>query len=176
MGSGMIVAALVSITAILIAAYVFTTGGFYMVDTLTESFKEMQDTNNELLKTEINIGSIIVSGQNINVTLNNTGYEKIREFSRMDVIMHYYTPGGGPEGTMKIISIPYTDQGTPNEDEWTVTRILPTVINPGIFDPDEEMTIWIKMSSGDPVMEESMNNWLQITTPNGISASKYFNG
>ena len=173
----MIVAALVSIAAILVATYVFTTGGFYMVDTLTYSFKEMQDTNNEQLKTEINIDSINqADGQNIYVTLNNTGHEKIRDFSRMDVIVHYYTPGGGPEGTLKIIWIPYTDQGTPNDNEWTVTGISPAAINPGIFDPGEEMTIWIKISSGDPVMEGSVNNWLQITTPNGVSASKYFNG
>lgn len=172
----MIVAALVSITAILIAAYIFTTGGFYMADMLTDSIKEMQDTKNEQLKTRIDVENIIATGQNINVTLYNSGQEKIRAFSKMDVIVHYYTPGGGPEGTLKIIRVPYTDQGTLNDNEWTVTGISPTTINPGIFDPDEEMAIWIKMSSGDPVKEGSVNNWLQITTPNGISASKYFNG
>ncbi|MHC1567416.1 MAG: hypothetical protein ACXQT5_03510 [Candidatus Syntropharchaeia archaeon] len=172
MGFGTIVAALVSITMILMAAYIFTTGGLYMIDVLTNSIKMMQNNKNEQLKTEIEISNIIANGTNINVTVNNTGHTKIREFSKMDVIIHYYTL---PTGTMKIVWISYTDE-TPNDNEWTVTEISPDKINPGIFDPGERMTIWIKLSSEYPVDPESVNNWLQITAPNGVSTSGYFNG
>ncbi len=167
MGFGTIVAALVSVAAILLASYTFIIGGFFMTDVLTHSTKEMMDNKNAQLKTEIEIGNITANGQNINVTLNNTGHEKIREFSKMDVILHYYT---GSPGTLKIIWMPYTD-GIPENNEWTKTGISPDNINPGIFNPDEKMSIWIKVS--DPV--NSGNNWLQITTPNGVSTSGYFN-
>ena len=173
MGAGSIIAAIVAVAAILIAANVVITGGLYMADTLTSSMKEVQDTKNEQLKTEIEIGNITADGSTIDVTLANTGHEKIREFSQMDVILHYYTPAGG--GTLKIVWISYTEETTPGDNEWTITGISPDNINPGIFDPDEEMTILIKVS-GSPVKVGSENNWLQITTPNGVSTSKYFSG
>ena len=173
MGAGSIIAAIVAVAAILIAANVAITGGLYMADTLTSSMKEVQDTKNEQLKTEIEIGNITADGSTIDVTLANTGHEGIREFSQMDVILHYYTPAD--EGTLKIVWIAYTEETTPGDNEWTITGISPDKINPGIFDPDEEMTIRIKVS-GFPVKVNSVNNWLQITTPNGVSTSKYFSG
>lgn len=173
MGAGSIIAAIVAVAAILIAANVVITGGLYMTNTLTSSMKEVQDTKNEQLKTEIELGNITADGSAIDVTLANTGHERIREFSQMDVILHYYTPIGG--GTLKIVRIPYTEETTPGDNEWTITGISPDNINPGIFDPDEEMTILIKVNAY-PVEADSVNNWLQITTPNGVSTSKYFSG
>ena len=175
MGAGSIIAAIVAVAAILIAANIVITGGLYMADTLTSSMKEAQDAKNEQLKTEIEISNITADGSTINVTLCNTGHERIREFSQVDAILHYYTPGGGPEGILKIVRISYTKETTPGDNEWTITGIAPDNINPGIFDPDEEMTIRIKVS-GSPVKINSENNWLQITTPNGVSTSKYFSG
>jgi len=37
------------------------------------------------------------------------------------------------------------------------------------------MTIRIEVDDSDPMKYEYIN-WLQITTPNGVSTSKYFNG
>ena len=171
MGAGSIIAAIVAVAAILIAANVVITGGLYMTNTLTSSMKEVQDTKNEQLKTEIEISNITANGTRIDVTLCNTGHERIREYSQMDLIVHYHSVNGG---YVRIVWLPYTN-GTPGGDEWTVTGISPDLINPDIFDPDEEMTIRIEVDDSDPMKYEYIN-WLQITTPNGVGTSKYFSG
>lgn len=171
MGAGSIIAAIVAVAAILIAANVVITGGLYMTNTLTSSMKEVQDAKNEQLKTEIEISNITANGTRIDVTLRNTGHERIREYSQMDLIVHYHSVNGG---YVRIVWLPYTN-GTPGGDEWTVTGISPDLINPDIFDPDEEMTIRIEVDDSDPMKYEYIN-WLQITTPNGVSTSKYFSG
>jgi len=172
MGAGSIIAAIVAVAAILIAANVVITGGLYMTDTLTSSIKEVQDAKNEQLKTEIEISNITANGTCIDVTLCNTGHEQIREYSQMDLIVHYRSVNGGD---MRVVWLPYTN-GTPDDDDtWTVTGISPDMINPDIFDPDEEMIIRIEVDDSDPMKYEYIN-WLQITTPNGVSTSKYFSG
>ena len=170
MGVGSIVAAIVAVAAILIASNVFITGELYMTDMLTSSIKEMQDTKNEQLKTEIEISNITANGTRIDATLCNTGHERIREYSQMDLIVHYHPD----EGDMRVVWLPYTN-GTPGDDEWTVTGRSPDMINPGILDPDENMTIRIMVDGGYP-MKYNATNWLRITTPNGVGTSKYFSG
>ena len=170
MGVGSIIAAIVAVAAILIASNVFITGELLMTDMLTSSIKEMQDTKNEQLKTEIEISNITANGTRIDVTLCNTGHERIREYSQMDLIVHYHPA----DGNMRVVWLPYTN-GTPGDDEWTVTERSPDMINPGILDPDENMTIRIMADGGYP-MKHNATNWLQITTPNGVSTSKYFSG
>jgi len=170
MGVGPIIAATVAVAAILIASNVFIAGELLMTDMLTSSIKEMHDTKNEQLKTEIEISNITANGTRIDVTLCNTGHERIREYSQMDLIVHYHPDEGG----MRVVWLPYTN-GTPGDDEWTVTGISPDLINPGILDPDENMTILIMADGGYP-MKYNATNWLQITTPNGVSTSKYFSG
>jgi len=171
MGAGSIIAAIVVVAAILIASNVAITGGFYVANTLTSSMKEVQDTKNEQLKTEIMISNITANKTRIDVTLRNTGHERIREYSQMDLIVHYHSINGGD---VRIVWLPYTNK-TPDDDEWTVTGISPDLINPDIFDPDEEMTIRIEVDDSDPMKYEYIN-WLQITTPNGVGTSKYFSG
>jgi flagellar protein FlaF len=170
MGAGSIIAAIVAVAAILIAANVAITGGLYMTNTLTSSMKEVQDAKNEQLKTEIEISNITANKTRIDVTLRNTGHERIREYSQMDLIVHYHSVNGD----MRVVWLPYTN-GTPDDDEWAVTGISPDLINPDIFDPDEEMTIRIEVDDSDPMKYEYIN-WLQITTPNGVGTSKYFSG
>ena len=170
MGAGSIIAAIVAVAAILIAANVAITGGLYMTNTLTSSMKEVQDTKNEQLKTEIEISNITANGTRIDVTLCNAGHERIREYSQMDLIVHYHPD----DGDMRVVWLPYAS-GTLGDDEWTVTGRSPDMINPGILDPDENMTIRIMADGGYP-MKYNATNWLQITTPNGVSTSKYFSG
>ncbi|WP_440954895.1 hypothetical protein ACSAZK_15165 [Methanosarcina sp. Mfa9] len=142
-----------------------------MVDTLSGSIKEMQDSNNEILRTDIEIENISTNGVFINAVVRNTGKVKIREFENMDVIVHY-----NASGTMKTTWVPYLEGTDPVENSWVVTDITRDAINPGIFDPDEEMEIRIRMNTGEGVETGSLNNWIQITTPNGVYSSKYFRG
>lgn len=169
MGFGTIIAALVSVAAILFASYACAQGGIYMADTLSESVKEMQDSKNEILKTELEITGIQANGTEINVDIRNAGHAKIREFSKMDVILQYCNSSS----TKKITWVPYQAGPIPTENKWVLTEISPDVINPGILDPGELMKIQIRLEDSEPLMHGSVN-WLQITAPNGVGDSRAF--
>ncbi len=173
MGFGTIISSAIAIALILSASYVCVQGGIYMVDTLSGSIREMQDTNNEILRTDIEIENVSTNGVYITAMVKNTGEEKIREFENMDVIVHY-----NASGTMKTIWVPYAGKSPVNltGNTWVVETHFPDTINPGIFDPDEEMKIRIMVNPEERIVTDSLNNWLQITTPNGVYSSKYFKG
>ena len=179
MGFGTIFATIAFVMIIGITFYFVITGALFSMDTLSNSLKKMNEIENAQLKTEIEIGenvSVTESnpgpGSKINVFINNTGSTKIlnSEYSHMDVFIHYNATGTG-----KITKwIPYNDTtGEPGNNEWTVRRISPDLINPGIFDPDEEMKIMIRVY---PAIEKNSTNWIKVVTPNAVSASKYFRG
>ncbi len=169
MGFGSIIAAMVSIAAILLASYVCTNGGFYMVDVLSDSFVEMQENKNEMLKTEIEINETRTDGVDILVSLNNTGSTKIGDYEYMDVIVRYCNVSN----STKTLWVPYREDTVPAKNTWIIERITQDAINPGIFDPDEEMKIWIRLSSTDAIGNSS-ENWIQVTAPNGVGDSGYF--
>ena len=50
---------------------------------------------------------------------------------------------------------------------WNSTILTPDDINPGLLDPDETMRITINMGTYD------FPDWVKVTTPNGVSSSKY---
>jgi len=59
------------------------------------------------------------------------------------------------------------------DNEWTVEDISPDLVNPRIFDPDEKMTIVIKVY---PAIEKNSTNWIKVVTPNAVSDFKHFEG
>lgn len=170
MGFGNIISALAAVTAILLAVYVFTTGAIYTADTLAEASRESQYERAEQLESSIIITNVSSNDFNIYVTLENTGHTKIRDYVHMDTIVRYYSP---PDD-IEIEWIPYSEADFPSSGEWVVEEITPDNINPGIFDPDEKMKLQIKVRN--PIKNMSAGNWVQITTPNGASSSKYFAG
>ncbi|AKB21233.1 hypothetical protein MSWH1_0962 [Methanosarcina sp. WH1] len=171
MGFGSIIAAMISVATILLASYVCSKGGFYMADGLSNSVVEMQENRNEILKTEIEITGVSIDKADILVSLQNTGSIKIEDFTYMDVIVAYQDKAG----TMKTAWIPYQKGEVLFENRWTKLDIVPDLINPGVFDPGEEMKLQIRLNASDPP-ENSSINWLLVTVPNGVKASRYFKG
>ncbi len=171
MGFGTVIAAMLSVATILLACYVCSNGGFYMADVLTNSMREMQENENEILKTRIEITGITgiyADEADIFVSLNNKGSTKIGDFEYMDVIVKY----SDTSGTVKTIWIPYQENAGTLENKWIVGNISPDLVNPGIFDPDEEMELQILLE--DSLENESVN-WIMIVAPNGARTSGYFN-
>ncbi len=170
MGFGSIITAMISVSAILLASYVCTNGGFYMTEVLADSFIEMQDCKNEMLKTEIEINKTTTDGVDILVSLKNIGSTKIGDYEYMDLIVRYYNSSG----TIITIWVPYQEENTTlASNHWKVHSISPDLINPGIFDPGEEIELQVRLNASDPIKNES-KNWVQITTPEGIGDSGYF--
>jgi len=76
-----------------------------------------------------------------------------------------------------IERLTYTD-GTLSNNEWTVEGIYldagtsdPEVFDSGIFNPDEEIVIQMKV---DPAVGTGTTNLATISTPNGVSTSAVF--
>lgn len=167
MGFGTIIASMISVAILLLASYVCSSGGFYMADVLANSLMEMQENENEIMKTEIEITNISADEAHIFVSLNNTGSAKIGDFDYMDVIVNY----SNTSGAVKTIWIPYQGDSKALENKWTVGNISPDLVNPGILDPAEEMRLQILLE--DSLKNDSVN-WLLVAAPNGVKASGYF--
>ncbi|MDF2954558.1 hypothetical protein [Candidatus Alkanophaga liquidiphilum] len=166
MGFGALIATIVAMTLLVSAMYVFVAGGHFMSETLNCAVKEMQSLKGEQMRTKIEISDVnISSNTDMNVTINNTGEERIREFSKMDVIVSYYSQRG-----KEVRWLPYTQSTPPKNDTWAVVKIRPDEMNPGILDPAEALNIWIRLSSP---LDTNKSGWLVVATPNGVKTSSY---
>ncbi len=172
MGYGTIFATIAMVVLIGTASYLTVSSTIFSMDTLSKSLKSANNMDNERLKTEIAVVNVSTSGNNdINVTINNTGTTKILNsgFEHIDVFV-YYDVVGAASGYV-FSWLPYTETSPPENDHWTVVSISPDLINPGTFDPDEQMRIWIRVQRN---IDTNSTNWLKVVMPNGVSASKYF--
>jgi hypothetical protein len=93
--------------------------------------------------------------ETLSVTLSNTGQERISDYEFIDVYLqngdlapefYWYNPSGG-RGWQKI-------------------NIVPDTVYPGAWDPGEELHMIVTADNGP-------YSWVQVTTPNGVSASAY---
>jgi hypothetical protein len=186
MGFGTIFATVAMVVMIGVSSYLFVTGALFSMDTLSNSLQEISEIDNERLKTEIEVGNISVKSSNpgpksdITVHIDNTGAIKIvnSNFKHMDVFVHYYTTGS--EDLAIHRRIPYNESAAFSADsdalgnnEWTVMRITPDLINPRVFNSDEDMEILIRVY---PAIGSSSpkQNWTKIVMPNAISDAIYF--
>ncbi|MGB2726893.1 MAG: hypothetical protein WBD09_00250 [Halobacteriota archaeon] len=184
MGFGTIFATIAMVVIISTSSYLFITGALFTMDTLSNSLKKINEIDNAKLKTEIEIGTVSVtssnpgSGSNINVSINNTGATKIlaSEFEHIDVFVYYHNYSvAAAENILIHRWIPYndTDSSALQDNEWTVVNVTRDLINPGIFDPDEEMNIVVRVYPA--INGTSPNgNWTKIVMPNGVSDCKHF--
>ncbi|MCD4843706.1 MAG: hypothetical protein K8R25_04365 [Methanosarcinales archaeon] len=156
MGFATVAATLVSITLILTLLYISLISTSELTETISCSLKKMSDSEEERMKTMINIDSTSGAGPVLYVDVANTGHTTIRDFQKMDVIVTNTT-------NPSVYWIKYNGTGV----GWNSTILTPDDINPGLLDPDETMRITINMGTYD------FPDWVKVTTPNGVSSSKY---
>ncbi len=138
------------------------------VDTVGESWREIEVLSEERLGTDLSVVSTSVSGggDDVDVVLRNNGRTSIWDSSLMDVIINYE----GTDDQRYALWLPYTET-PPQNNTWTVTAISGDYRNPGVLDNGEEMTIQIRLS---PATKTGPDRWVVIATENGISYSIYF--
>ncbi len=156
MGFATVAATLVSITLIMTLLYISLISTSELTETISCSLKKMSDSEEERMKTMINIDSTSAAGSVLYVNVANTGHTTIRDFPKIDVIVTNTT-------NQSVYWIKYNGTGV----GWTSTILTPDDINPGLLDPDETMRITINMGTYD------FPDWVKVTTPNGVSSSKY---
>ena len=170
------------ISIICIALMVF--GGMAMsqgfmtsVDASTAGLSEIGQMTETTMRTELTPISAVITAvpgtDPLNIVLENTGQTKIADFDRWDVIVQYYSGGGG--STYNVRWLPYDDTPPIPNNQWTVSWISldgeDETFEPNILNPGERITISAYIF---PAVTVGTTNMVTISTPVGVTCSTYF--
>jgi hypothetical protein len=170
------ITALVSIALILLAGLTFSTSAFNSVDYAAQSWKQMEQTSEEAARTDINIVDAQNSGTIVDVLVQNAGIIHITRFSAWDVVVHFYDTND----EYHISRLVYSDATSPGTNEWSVSGIYTSdnlsrveVFEPRILNPGEvaQLKLGLSTTPGSGTV-----NWVILSTANGVTASKQFDG
>ena len=154
-----LIGAAVGVLLLVIVAYVLVGSTLSIAETVTNAQKAAALQEQTQIRTDFSIiNATTENGSYINCTISNTGSEIISDFKHMDVIV--YDSGTGDYQLYPYSSIPGIS-GT-----WTITEKGDDIIHPSELDPGEEYRIEVYTEGPSPC-------WFQITTANGIYASKF---
>ena len=151
-------------------------GFLHSVDNTSNNIQVISQRDQDILRTNVLILSASQNAANtLDVSLRNNGHTKLASFDRWDLIVFYHDVGSGDHA----VYLPYTSSSLGN-NQWTLEGIYinastrsPEVFDPGILDPNEEMTIRCQLS---PSVGPNTINLISIATPNGVTASQTFTG
>ncbi|WOF15621.1 hypothetical protein F1737_02425 [Methanoplanus sp. FWC-SCC4] len=156
MGSATIVATAFALILLMITAYFLV--GVVLTTAEVVSMAQGEQINQQELRIRTSIGinqTSVLPPETLYVEVINDGKTTISDFEYFDI----YT-GSNTSKT------PVYYQKGDGTGEWNIVSIKPDIINPEQFDPQEIMNISVRYSGEAPA-------WIQITTPNGVSASAY---
>lgn len=106
-----------------------------------------------------------VLGSWVDVTLRNTGQNKLTDYEKWDVILQYTDA----LGATRVEWYPY---GTGwSKQIYQTAPSVPEVFDPNIFNPGEEMVIRVNLAVA---IQSNSTNLATIATPSGITASTIF--
>ena len=161
-----ILPAILAVGLLLLASLALGRSSFTSFQVLGDSFQDAEERTIERGRSDISITSIVVSGADVDVIVQNDGATNVVDFSRMDVVVQYQSGGSS-----LVEWVPYTITSPQPLNTWTVVSISNDVIEPGILNTGESLTIRVKL---DPAVGTGTSNWLQVTTELGISGSLFF--
>ncbi len=139
--------------------------------TIADSSRVMQERVGERSRTDIASISAAVSpmGDQVQVTLKNSGSTKLADYFHWDVILQY---SDGVNSQIKWY--PYGA----GQNQWSVSGIyqsisplVPEAYEIGIFDPGEYIVATVNIT---PTVGIGTSNLAVVGTPNGITASTVF--
>jgi flagellar protein FlaF len=169
MGFGSVIATAISIIVLMAAGYMLVGGITHSSDVTGASLKAAADLENQRLKTTLEIDEV---GSNyeegwFSFHLKNTGATKIENITKMDVIVKL----NGLDNAVYYVPHWFPGQGqTVYWENDAISSIVPGVgdaVNPGMLDPGEYVNLIIHNENGFT----SRTAWVQVTAPNGVSAS-----
>ncbi len=158
------------IGAILIIASVLIAGVTNSsVQTVNDSWREMEGISEERLGTDLTVASTIVSVDTLEITMVvlNEGRTPLDDFDHMDLIINY----DGADLQRHNTWLPYTEATIQPSNTWKLTSILNDFHNPGIVDTGEQVTLTAKVSPGVLV---GPDRWLVLSTETGVAYTVYF--
>lgn len=141
----------------MIVAYVLVGSTISIAETVTDAQNAAAQQNEARLRTGFSIDEAMADGPDFNCTINNTGSEIISDFRYMDVIVY-------DSDTRDYQLYPYDAYG--GSGTWTIVDRGSDIIHPNELDPGETYRIEVMTDGTAPY-------WFQITTANGVSASRF---
>ena len=146
------------------------------MDSAAESWKQMVETAREVSRTDIEVTDAQYQEPFVEVLVRNCGEVHLAQFSKWDVIVHYYDDSGD----YHVSALSYIEEGDPGDEEWTVVTIYSDdslsqeeVFEPGILNPGEVMLMKLKLT---PTPGPGTTNWVIVGSNNGVVASAQFAG
>jgi hypothetical protein len=153
------------ITALLLSSLVLGRSGFTSFRVLSDSWQGATKQSIQRLQSDIAITSVSRNGGGVDLVIKNDGVTPMVDFSKVDVVVQY---NSGNVTYAKYI--PFTIATPQPDDTWQVLAIVDDVVDPRVLNTGESMSIRIELN---PV-PDTANNWIQITTEQGISTSAMF--
>ena len=158
------------IGAILIIASVLIAGvTTSSVETVNESWREMEAISEQRLGTDLTVVSTLVSVDTLEITMVvlNEGRTPLDDFDQMDMIVNY----DGADLQRHNTWLPYTESALQPSNTWKLIGILNDYHNPGIVDTGEQVTLTAKVSPGVLV---GPDRWIVLSTETGVAYTVYF--
>ena len=160
--SALIAGVLIIATFLLASVLMF---GTFLTSSSTQaqSLKDLGQINSERVGSAISITSATVtstgSGTDMTVLVDNTGSQSVGNFAQMDVIVQYTDPDDVQVGKY----LTYLASGL-DDNQWTnpVTGITPDTFNPRMWDPDETLTINLRLV---PAVKVGTSALVVVNTP-----------
>jgi hypothetical protein len=156
---------LLGITVLVLSSLLLGKSGFTSFRVLSDSWQSAEHRSVERFHSDIAITSTNTSGGQVDIVIENSGSTPVADFSRMDVVVQYSS--GGVSYTKYL---PFTIDLPQPDDSWTVLVINNDVVDPRVLNDGEEMTVRLVLNPAP----DTLANWVQVTTEQGISASAVF--
>jgi archaellum component FlaF (FlaF/FlaG flagellin family) len=158
----LLVTALLMITTVVLAK-----SGYSSLDTLGQSWQVMEARLSDQAHTQYSIVDTQIDGgkANITVMLRNDGQTKAADYSRMDVVVEYFSE----TGTRYVSWMPCVT-GSLQSNTWKVISISDDAFEPNVLNPGEVMEMQIRVN---PPLGTGTTGWVIIAAENGVTVSAY---
>jgi hypothetical protein len=158
---------IVTVGLVIVAAVTMMMNSFSSATILSDSWKEMEQQAEDIRRTDIAaMPPDSYTGGNINLLVSNEGQTKLTDFNQWDVIARYET------GVIAYIN--YTDNTSPESNQWTVEGIyqsdnvsVPEVFDTNILNPGETAKLTVNL---DPEIAENEYGLITVSAPNGVTS------
>jgi archaellum component FlaF (FlaF/FlaG flagellin family) len=143
-------------------------GSLQAYDKAGSSFRAMEARLMEKSTTDLSItdATVDITGQFVTVTLLNDGSTRVGSIEDLDVIVSFFTSGGGQAN----IWLPFDSSGL-TDNTWSLTTIQNDDYEPGILNPGETAELLLNLNPGVAV---GPSNSLVISTEIGATTAAAF--
>jgi len=161
-----VISGVLIISSFLLASVLMFSTFLTTSSTQAESIRNLGRLNQQKAGSEIRItsgtvtASVTGSGTDMTLLIDNTGSQSVQSFDEMDVIVQYTDI----TDTTVLKYLTYNDGGA-GENQWTnpaTGGITPDTYNPRMWDPDETMTIELRVL---PLVKQGTLALVVVSTP-----------